>query len=105
MNRRDDQRPRDRYRGYLLHELICAGGSKWLDGRNRKALRLTHESQRLLMPEEAKGLSDENEEEHNAWNRGLGLFTLQGSSPKIQQCLRGGGMQDRTYTPLRAGRY
>ena len=79
-----------RYRGYLLHELICAGGSKWLDGRDRKALRLTHGPQRLLMPEEAVRWdnsprrddvlppwedSDENEEEHNAWNRGLGLFT------------------------------
>ena len=32
--------------------------------------------------------SDEYEEEHNTWNRGLGLFTLQGSSPRIQQCLK-----------------
>ena len=40
------------YKGHLLHELICAGGSKWPDGRDRKSLRLTHGSQRLLMPEE-----------------------------------------------------
>ena len=32
--------------------------------------------------------SDVNEEEHNTWNRGLGLFTLQDSSPKIQQYLK-----------------
>ena len=32
--------------------------------------------------------SDENEEGHNAWNRGLGFFTLQDSCPKIQQCLK-----------------
>ena len=43
---------RDRYRGYLLHELICASGSTWLNGRDRKALRLTHGSQRLLTPTE-----------------------------------------------------
>ena len=84
----------DRYQGCLLHELICAGGSKWLDGRDRKSPRLTHGSQRLLMPEEAGRWDksppcedcDENEEEHYAWNRGLGLFTLQGSSPRTQQC-------------------
>ena len=92
------------YKGHLLHELICAGGSKWLDGRDRKSLRLTHGSHRLLMPEEAVGWdnsprkddvpppwedsSDEYEEEHNTWNRGLGLFTLQGSSPRKQQCLK-----------------
>ena len=44
---------RKMYEGHLLHELICAGGSRWLDGSDRKALRLTHGSQRLLMPEEA----------------------------------------------------
>ena len=25
---------------------------------------------------------------NTTWNRGLGLFTLQGSSPRIQQCLK-----------------
>ena len=28
------------------------------------------------------------EEQHNAWNRLLELFTLQGSSPKIQRSLK-----------------
>ena len=41
---------RDRYRRYLLRELICASGSTWLDERDRKALRTTGGSQRLLMP-------------------------------------------------------
>ena len=50
--------------------------------------------------------SDEYEEEHNTWNRGLGLFTLQGSSPKNTAVPeRGGGVQDRTYAPPRAGRH
>ena len=77
------------YKGHLQDELICAGGSKLLDGRNRKSLRLTHGSQRLLMPEEAvrwdnsprkddvppawEDSSDEYEEEHNTLNHGLGL--------------------------------
>ena len=36
---------RKMYKGHMLHELICAGGSRWLDGSDRKALRLTHGSQ------------------------------------------------------------
>ena len=36
----------------------------------------------------------------------LELFTLQGSSPKIQQCLkRGGALQERTDVPFDTGRY
>ena len=92
------------YEGHLLHELTCAGESRWLDASDRKALRQTPGSQRLLMPEEAvrwdnfprkedpatqwEESGDEYEEEHNTWNRGLGLFTLQESSPRIQQCLK-----------------
>ena len=92
------------YQGHLLHELMCAGGSRWLDASDRKALRLTHGSQRLLMPQEAvswdtsprkedpatlwEESSDEYEEEHNTLNRGLGLFTLQESNTRIQQCLK-----------------
>ena len=88
---------RKMYKGHL----ICAGESRWLDGNDRKASRLTHGSQWLLMPEEAvrwdntprkdevpplwENSSDEYEEEHNTWNRGL---ALQGSSPRIQQCLK-----------------
>ena len=37
---------------HLLHDLICAGGIKWLEAGDRKALRVTHASQRLLMPGE-----------------------------------------------------
>ena len=44
---------RKMYEGHLLHKLICAGGSRWLDGSDRKALRLTRGSRRFLMPEEA----------------------------------------------------
>ena len=40
----------DQYDGHLLHELVCAGGTKWLETRDQKALRATHGSQRLLMP-------------------------------------------------------
>ena len=29
-------------KGHLLHELICAGGIKWLDAGDQKALRVTH---------------------------------------------------------------
>ena len=92
------------YEGHLPHELVCTGGSRWLDASDRKAPRLTHGSQRLLMPEVAvrwdnsprmedpatpwEDSSEEYEEEHNTWNRGLGLFTLQGSSTRIQQCLK-----------------
>ena len=49
-----ERRPetRDGYQEYLLHELICASGSAWLDERDRKALRTTDGSQRLLMPTE-----------------------------------------------------
>ena len=44
--------------------------------------------------------SDESEEEqHNAWNQLLELFTLQGSSPKIQRCLK------EEDVPFRTGRH
>ena len=43
---------RDQYRGYLLHEPICASGLALLDARDRKALRTMDGSQRLLMPTE-----------------------------------------------------
>ena len=43
---------KERYKGHLLHELACAGGKKWLEAGDQKALRVTHGSQRLLMPGE-----------------------------------------------------
>ena len=46
------KRRANRYRGCLLHELICASGSVWLDAQDRKALRITDGSQRLLIPTE-----------------------------------------------------
>ena len=42
---------RDRCWEYLLHEVICASGSTWLDERDRKALRTTDGSLRLLPTE------------------------------------------------------
>ena len=33
----------------MMHELVCAGGTKWLETGDQKALRATHGSQRLLM--------------------------------------------------------
>ena len=41
---------RERYKGHLLHELVCVSGTKWLETGDQKALRATHGSQRLLMP-------------------------------------------------------
>ena len=37
----------ERCSGHLLHELVCAGGTKWLETEDQKALRATHGSQRL----------------------------------------------------------
>ena len=49
---RDDTRDwREQYKGHLLHELVCAGGTKWLEAGDQKAIRAKHGSQRLLMPE------------------------------------------------------
>ena len=46
------------------------------------------------------------EEQHNARNQLLAVFTFQRSSPKIQQCLKeGGAMQDCTDVPFRTGRH
>ena len=33
----------------MMHELVCAGCTKWLETGEQKALRATHGSQRLLM--------------------------------------------------------
>ena len=50
-NARDDARDwREQYEGHLVHELVCAGGIKWLETRDPKALRATHGPQCLLMP-------------------------------------------------------
>ena len=35
---------RKQFQGHLLHELLCAGGIKWLEAGDRKALRVTHGS-------------------------------------------------------------
>ena len=43
---------REQKKGQLLHELVCAGWKKWLEAGHQKALRVTHGSQRLLMPGE-----------------------------------------------------
>ena len=40
---------REQYTGHLLHELVCAGGTKCLEAGYQKALRATHGSQRLLV--------------------------------------------------------
>ena len=48
----ESERQADHYRGYLLHELICASGSVWLDEQDRKALRITGGSQRLSTSKE-----------------------------------------------------
>ena len=46
----ESERQANRYRGYLLHELICTSGLVWLDAQDKKALRITDGSQRLSMP-------------------------------------------------------
>ena len=33
---------REQYKGHLLHQLECAGGTKWLDTGNQKVPRATH---------------------------------------------------------------
>ena len=40
---------RKQFKGHLRHELSCAGEIKWLEAGDRKALRVTHGSQRLLI--------------------------------------------------------
>ena len=57
------------YEGHLLRELVCAGGSRWLDGSDREALRLTHGSQRLLTPEEAVGGTTPQERRQRHYGR------------------------------------
>ena len=42
----------EQYNWHLLHELVCTGRTKWLGAGDQKAPRVTHESQRLLMPGE-----------------------------------------------------
>ena len=40
----------DSGRALVTRELVCAGGTKWLEAQDQKAIRATHGSQRLLMP-------------------------------------------------------
>ena len=46
-----DEREQSQYHGYLLHESFVSG-LRWLEARDVRALRVTHRSQRLLMPAE-----------------------------------------------------
>ena len=49
--------------------------------------------------------SDEYEEEHNTWNRGLGSHATRKQSQNTAVHERGRSVQDRTDVPLRAGRH
>ena len=42
----------EQYNWHLLHELVCTGRAKWLGAGDQKTPRVTHGSQRLLMPGE-----------------------------------------------------
>ena len=53
-----------------------------------EAVRWDNSPRKDAVPPPWEDSSDEYEEEHNAWNRGLDRFTLQGSIPRIQQCLK-----------------